>query len=550
MGKIKKYIFFIILCLLFIAYNKKPKENEAKIIIIGIDGATWSVITPLLEKGLLPNIQKLMNEGIYGELSTLTPTVSPAIWTSIATGKSPDKHGITDFLFVTPEYEEVLVTSHRKKTKAIWNICSDYNKSVGIIDWMETWPAEKVKGFMISDNCFYGAIKSSFSPGLHEKLPEVFYKGINKLICFKKETNWLFEEDLVSVNLNELKFNEMKDALILQTGLYLLRKNKPNLFMIYFKGLDTVEHRFWRYMDLGNEKLPDGSYNSNNKIQKNAIKNYYILMDNIIGKLFSLANENTIFFVISDHGHEREEHIMFWPVYINRVLEQLIFFKFKENTNEVDWSHTQAFFAGSFPSSFEQRLYINLKERYPYGIVTNANYEKVKTDLINKLSDITFIPSRKHVFLLDKCEYANDKCDLKVKIVPFSPPGEAILINGCIHPYKSFFVKRENSGGHSNAPPGIIIIKGKNILKNKKVENASVLDIAPTILYILDIPIGRDMDGKLLTQVFDYNILINKKVKYIDSHDRGIRDKKDNEMAASEADDMIKEELRSLGYIQ
>ncbi|MFC1658877.1 alkaline phosphatase family protein, partial [Candidatus Omnitrophota bacterium] len=134
---------FLIASIVFFVLDSfaETRPNKLKVILIGLDGATWDVILPLVEQGKMLNIERFIKEGCWADLQTIEPTVSPVIWTSIATGKSPDKHGILDYYVKLPgTYDTVLATSNIRKTKALWNILSEREKKVCVVGWMVTWP--------------------------------------------------------------------------------------------------------------------------------------------------------------------------------------------------------------------------------------------------------------------------------------------------------------------------------------------------------------------------------------------------------------------------
>jgi predicted AlkP superfamily phosphohydrolase/phosphomutase len=110
-------------------------STEPPIILIGVDGLEWNMILPLLKKEQLPNISRLMEKGYFGELETLRPTLSPVIWTSVATGKIREKHGIRGFVRRLPDGKVTLFNNSNRKVKAIWNILSYYGKKVHTIGW-------------------------------------------------------------------------------------------------------------------------------------------------------------------------------------------------------------------------------------------------------------------------------------------------------------------------------------------------------------------------------------------------------------------------------
>src|SRR2546426_808601 len=132
------------------------QKTGTKVLLIGLDGADWNIVDPLIEAGRLPNLGRLARAGVRGRLHTITPMLSPVIWTSIATGVSPSRHGIIDFMATTGrDGAKVPVTSSLRRTKALWNILSEQGLSVGIAGWWASFPAEKVNGFVVSDRVAY-----------------------------------------------------------------------------------------------------------------------------------------------------------------------------------------------------------------------------------------------------------------------------------------------------------------------------------------------------------------------------------------------------------
>ena len=95
--------------------------NKNKLLLIGWDAADWEIIGPLLAKGLMPNLKKMINNGVYGNMSTLNPPYSPMLWSTVATGKTPDKHGVLGFIEVTPQNKFRPVTANSRNARALWN---------------------------------------------------------------------------------------------------------------------------------------------------------------------------------------------------------------------------------------------------------------------------------------------------------------------------------------------------------------------------------------------------------------------------------------------
>ena len=127
-----------------------------RVLLLGLDGADWNILDPLIESGSVPNLARLARAGVRARLRTITPMLSPVIWTSMATGVVPARHGILDFVATTERQgERVPVAATQRRVKAIWNILSESGLSVGIVGWWATYPAERVRGFIVSDRVAY-----------------------------------------------------------------------------------------------------------------------------------------------------------------------------------------------------------------------------------------------------------------------------------------------------------------------------------------------------------------------------------------------------------
>src|SRR5262245_54028908 len=146
------------------AADSAPSVTTAKpgpLLLVGIDGATFDLIGPFVERGRLPTFERLMSEGAWGPLETIEPTVSPAIWTTIATGQLPPQHGILGFDGVPGQTMTTLPTSDMRRVRAFWNILSEHERTVGVIGWWATWPAEPVKGYIVSDRMTYTRMEAA-----------------------------------------------------------------------------------------------------------------------------------------------------------------------------------------------------------------------------------------------------------------------------------------------------------------------------------------------------------------------------------------------------
>ena len=295
-------------------------------LLIGLDGFEWSVAIELLAGGDLPNIAGLMRRGPYGKLEVTKPTLSPILWTSIATGVGSKKHGITGFVKMARDAEgkrqQRLFTSADRRTKAFWNIFSDYDGRIEVLGWWNTFPAETVNGVMVAQvntispamrKAGQGIWKGKLVEGLEGQVyppqrQDEILAVVRKVESQTKErTESILGDSLESIDETTRKFLEQStwsfraDSIYHEVALKLLADDrKSDLFAVYYGGADVVGHRFWRYAYPESFKYPPPA--SELKTAGVILKRYYVYLDTRIGELLSTAPQNANVILVSDHG--------------------------------------------------------------------------------------------------------------------------------------------------------------------------------------------------------------------------------------------------------
>lgn len=305
-----------------ISPSSPSKDN--KIIFIGVDGATFDIIKPLIKEGKLPYFKKIMENGCWGELSTLNPTFTPVIWTSIATGMFPKTHGIyfmsksylkgmkrpinfrripqfvgTNKMFSLLEILGLLHTipasSLERKVPALWNIFYKAGLKVGVIRYPVTWPVEEVNGFLISDRFHYPSLDRIFHP------PE-----LREFINSIQEKYQPQKYDLLE-KYPEIRDDFISDKITEELAIKLLNSIDVDFFFVYFNGIDRVSHLYWEYYQ------PDSMiYKPSDKdieLYKDLIPDYYQYIDKAIGRIIT-QKENYTIIIASDHGMEAQPQLL------------------------------------------------------------------------------------------------------------------------------------------------------------------------------------------------------------------------------------------------
>jgi predicted AlkP superfamily phosphohydrolase/phosphomutase len=235
--------------------------ERAPILLVGADGFEWNVVLPLLRQGKLPALASLMRRGSYGTLATIAGAVSPALWTTIATGKTPEKHGIRDFL--KARNPPVFFTSADRRTKAFWNIYTDQRRTVDAIGWFVSFPVEPISGVMVAQantrenqelmRSWKGSLLQGVRGQVHpaEREAEIFaiVDGVDRELeaivaeRLRAPLKDVAPRDRAMIAASQWAFRA--DTIYERTALELLKEGAPDLLAVYFGATDVVAHRFW-----------------------------------------------------------------------------------------------------------------------------------------------------------------------------------------------------------------------------------------------------------------------------------------------------------------
>ena len=126
---------------------QSPEPDRPRVLLIGVDGASWHVARPMLERGELPHLAKLVERGVHGDLLSMDPMTSPVLWTTIATGCIPDRHGIVHFTQEDPSTgKEVPVSSNLRRREALWTILTQQERTTNVVGWYGSGPPRRSRG--------------------------------------------------------------------------------------------------------------------------------------------------------------------------------------------------------------------------------------------------------------------------------------------------------------------------------------------------------------------------------------------------------------------
>lgn len=298
----------------------------SKLLLIGWDAADWRTIRPLIAEGKMPHLKKLMDAGVHGNIATLSPPLSPMLWTSIATGKRPDKHGIYGFSEPDPHNGSVRpITNLSRKTKAIWNILNQSGKQSHVIGWWPSHPVEPINGVMVSNHYQRAPDDPKkpwpIQPGtIH---PERLIKPLAKLRMNPRE---LGPEHILPFVPKAAEIDQKKDRRLsgiakiiadctsIHAAATATMQLEPWDFMaVYYDAIDHFGHGFMKYHPPRLPWINERDF----ELYQGVIEAGYRYHDMMLGTLLKLAGEETTVILMSDHGFHpdnlRPEHIPVEP---------------------------------------------------------------------------------------------------------------------------------------------------------------------------------------------------------------------------------------------
>ena len=559
-----------------------------KAIILGLDGATFDVLKPRVVHEQMPNLAALLKDGVWGELQSTIPPFSAQAWVSLATGKNQARHGVVDFWerlpAQTPNQRHRFVTAKSIQAETLWQIVGRHGLQVGIVNVPITYPPSVVNGYLVSgfltpqgrDDFVY---PSTLRAEIEALDPDYNPDPFDPLGTSRQQI------------LDIVRWMERHE----EVGRYLADKYPPDLFFSVIQALDHVQHLFWDHVV---DKAGKGTVAS-------LVNRCYELADDAIGYRRQMMDGQTSLFLVSDHGFGAARK---W-FHVNQFLQERGFLVLDEAQSAglgsmmarlgitpqrfrnlvrrldvlglrrrmgrlgrvtlgrridnallapIDWERTEAI-SGS-PAT--EGIFVNLKGREPRGIIEpGADYEAVRQRLLQELTSLCDPGTGERVvravyrredlyngpfldrlpdviFDLGEGPYlASDALPLPLSARGRGPE-EAVL-----EPLPRNLLQ----GRHQ--PMGIFVASGPNIRRGGKrpLEGARIIDVAPTILYALGLPIPDDMDGRPLLEIFDPDFVATHPVCYATAEPAGAA-KPEPQYDQEEASEMERR-LRGLGYV-
>jgi len=542
----------------------------SRVLVIGIDGGTFDLIRPWAEAGDLPNLARLMTEGVHGALESTVPPVTSPAWPTFATGKNPGKHGVFDFIRpMGGQFDLVNASSIRAPT--LWQILSQAGRKVGVMNVPVTYPPALVNGFIIAGMLSPVSGAFTYPADLLDR-----YAGQMKPYRIAPQVQ--HKEG------NEAEFVADLLDLVERRGEYALRlmADYPyDFLMFHFQATDVMQHAFWHFVDPAHPR-----YDSRAAARFGpALEQIYRRIDGYVGQMLDHLPDDATVVVMSDHGFGSLHHVVnlnlflldrglmqlkrgvwtrlktdlfragltpasIWHLVERVGLQNYVWQVSKSTRNkvvgkflsfdDVDWSRTLAYSIGHVG-----QVYINLKGRESEGIVEpGAEYEAVRQRVIEALRDLRHPKTGK--LLVDRVipgdqvahgPYAHRSPDLHVVF-----DGHRAIAFPLFATDSRVVTRQIRGDSGCHRPHGVFIAWGPEVRRGGVVEGAHIQDLAPTILHLMGQPVPDDMDGRVLAEALTT-------ARPIERRPAGPGGAGDETGLSAEDSAEVEERLRALGYL-
>lgn len=507
-------------------------NHKTRVFALGLDGATFDLIQPWAQAGKLPTLARLMSVGSWGVLRSVIPPVTMPAWASFLTGLSPGNHGLYSFLQRKPgTYNMTPFNASYLQAPDIGSLLNRHGKRVALINVPATYPPKPLDGMVVTGLETPGQTVAYTHPAwLQEELHQRFDYEVERTEKYDPGQEKLFWRAVERVEQKRL-----------EAVLWLMEQDAWDFFAVVFRGTDILGHAFWRFMDPthpAHDPVLAQEYGD-------VLLRHYQKMDTAVAQIQARLLPDDILLLMSDHG--------FGPihrdVYIDNVLAQAGLLHMKQTAkakgrqmlfqagltprnmlhllawlrlrnlsrklipqnkrlavsaglllyNSVDWSRTVA-----YPLGGAGQIFVNLQGREPEGIVeSGVAYTAVCDEVERALSALrdpdTGKPVVARVWRKAEAYGANALPDLPDLYIEWV--NDQYTDMGGIGYGRGIFSEpiRGRSGGHTMR--GIFLAHGPGIKQGYHVSDASLIDLAPTIMHLLGTPVPAQMDGKVLLDI-------------------------------------------------
>lgn len=460
------------LCALFLV--AQAPSRAAPVLVIGLDGLERRVVEAMWAEGYLPNLKALADRGAMLDLATAEHSRERPVWTTVATGRSSADHGIVDNNVDGAGAKARGAGSGEREVQALWNVAHTHGLFSHVADWPATFPAESIAGVILSDRA---AVKT-------DALAATPPKVAASLERWRRMADALYG-DLFPGG----RDGAASDRLSAWATEQALRAGETDLLMVRLRRVDRTSHRLWKYFE------PE-SYASARELgweyEAREFYESYVAVDAAVGRLLASLPQEGHVVVLSAHGFKGIPESTALKCSLAPVLESLghlaVF------AGEPEWRQTRLYVVDSAASDPRKQVRVNLKGRESKGRVKASEREALLAQLEQELAEFQYAGTQTPTFRVE-APRDGEPGDL---VVVFNEIGVGtVLERGDERLDGAMITFDRRSGSHGRDTPGVLFAAGPGITPGTRSTGASVLDVGPLILRLLDVPLSDELIGQV-----------------------------------------------------
>lgn len=531
-------------------------------VLIGLDGATFTILDLLTQDGTMPVLKEFIDSGVRAELCSVIPPLTPPAWTSLVTGRSPGQHGVFDFFCKeSPESHHIrFATSRDVGAETIWSIVNRHGLRVAVLNFPLMFPPPPINGYSVPGWMPWRQLRLGCQPeGLYDRLKALPGFNVRELAMDMKMEEKAVEgcdpdeyEDWIELHIRR----ERQWFQILST---LMHEDPCELMAVLFDGVDKLQHLFWQYLDPVYLEEPLSPLAQ--RIRPRCLE-YFRELDRMLAEIVDLAGPEATVVMASDHGFGPQTGTFF----VNTWLEQHGYLAWADDRTPtasrsgelgigqlarhvylLDWERTKAY----VPTPSGNGVHIVRAGQGSENGVPETEYERFRDELAEKLRGfkdaITGEPVVSHVWTRAEVfdgPYVALAPDLTLEL----RDGGLVSILASDDPFKP---RSEPSGTHR--PEGVFIARGPGLRQGVRLPALSILDVAPLVVYSLGLPVPTDLEGQVPTDALDPALLEARPVETVAPS--GPASSAPSEIPVGpaldeEAEAELLRRLRALGYVE
>ena len=532
-----------------------------KTVLIGLDGATFSILDYLMDTGIMPFLKEFAQNGVRTELISTPNPLTPPAWTSVATGRSPGNHGIFDFIRPEKDGDRIyikLVGSRDVRCETLWFMASRQDKRVTVLNYPVTYPPQPISGFVIPGFVPFRHLKRAvYPPELYPRLKDLLGLSLKELAMDldneKKGIQGLPEDEYEGW----IRFHILREQHWFSILKDLMQSDACDLTAVVFDGPDKLQHLAWRLMDP--ELFPKNPSPWEKKIQGLCLE-YFQQLDGFLAQIIRTAGNEARFFIVSDHGFGPTWDIFYLNVWLHDHGylewgpegapmddgEKMLAMRMKTQYGIIDWKKTTAY--ALTPSS--NGIYIRVSKAPGEPGIRPEEYESLRSGLIDSLLAFRDPESGERIVqkvMTREEAFAGGQMHLAPDLTLVLRDHGFVSILNSDSPLKH---RRESKGMHR--PEGIFMAGGFGIHHGMKVDSLSILDVCPALLYSLGLPIPSDLEGRFPEEIFEPSLL-ELQPPILGERTRTVVSSLSQNAEASSAspdEEAVLSRLKALGYIE